>query len=49
VKLRDVKNCWWWFKNGAWFTGGGITLGLMGEYFAQMLGLYEVERELPQP
>ncbi len=28
VRLKDVKNCWWWFKNGAWFTGGVISLGL---------------------
>lgn len=41
VKLKDVKNCWWWFKNGAWFTGGGIALGLAGEYVAQFLGWYE--------
>lgn len=35
VRLKDVKNCWWWFKNGCWITGGGIALGLTGEYFAQ--------------
>ncbi|KAH8730083.1 UbiA prenyltransferase family [Phaeosphaeriaceae sp. PMI808] len=22
VRLKEVKNCWWWFVNGAWFTGG---------------------------
>lgn len=43
VQLKDVKNCWWWFKNGCWFTGGGITLGLLGEYLAQYLGLYDEE------
>jgi 4-hydroxybenzoate polyprenyltransferase len=32
VKLEEVSNCWWWFKNGAWFTGGGISLGLLGDY-----------------
>lgn len=32
VNLKDVKNCWWWFKYGAWLTGGGITLGLLGDY-----------------
>lgn len=41
VQLKDVKNCWWWFKNGAWFTGGGIALGLTGEYLAQYLGWYD--------
>lgn len=40
VRLEEVKNCWWWFKNGAWFTGGGIALGLTGEYLAQYLGWY---------
>ncbi|PGH32319.1 4-hydroxybenzoate polyprenyl transferase [[Emmonsia] crescens] len=41
VKLKDVGDCWWWFKNGCWITGGGITLGLLGEYLAQIFGLYE--------
>ncbi|USP76587.1 hypothetical protein yc1106_03861 [Curvularia clavata] len=41
VKLKEVKNCWWWFVNGAWFTGGAISLGLAGEYIAHLLGWYE--------
>lgn len=41
VRLKDVKNCWWWFVNGAWFTGGAISLGLAGEYLAQFFGQYE--------
>lgn len=32
VRLTEVQNCWWWFKNGVWFTGGGISAGLLGEY-----------------
>lgn len=32
IKLQEVSSCWWWFKNGAWFTGGSITLGLLAEY-----------------
>lgn len=32
VNLKDVSSCWWWFKYGAWFTGGGITAGLLGDY-----------------
>jgi len=32
VKLEDPKNCWWWFKNGAWITGGVISVGLFGDY-----------------
>ncbi|EEA27992.1 hypothetical protein EYB25_001050 [Talaromyces marneffei] len=43
VRLKDVKNCWWWFKNGCWITGGGIALGLAGEYLAQYLGYYQLE------
>ncbi|KAN0085074.1 UbiA prenyltransferase family domain containing protein [Elaphomyces granulatus] len=41
VQLKDVKNCWWWFKNGCWITGGGISLGMIGEYLAQFWGLYD--------
>jgi len=32
VRLKDVKNCWWWFRNGAWITGGAISAGLFGDY-----------------
>jgi 4-hydroxybenzoate polyprenyltransferase len=46
VNLKDVKDCWWWFKNGAWFTGGGIALGLTGEYLAQLFGWYGEESPL---
>lgn len=35
VRLKDVSSCWWWFKYGAWFTGGGISVGLLAEYLAQ--------------
>jgi 4-hydroxybenzoate polyprenyltransferase len=41
VELKQVKNCWWWFVNGAWFTGGAISLGLAGEYAAHLLGFYD--------
>ncbi|KAH0544694.1 hypothetical protein FGG08_001199 [Glutinoglossum americanum] len=39
VKLDDVKDCWWWFKYGCWFTGGGIAVGLVGEYLTRISGL----------
>lgn len=45
VNLKDVKNCWWWFKNGCWLTGGGIALGLFGEYIAQYMGQYDADME----
>ena len=32
VRLKDVSSCWWWFKNGAMFTGGGIASGMILEY-----------------
>ena len=32
VNLKKVDNCWWWFRNGAWLTGGGISVGLIAEY-----------------
>lgn len=32
VRLKEVSSCWWWFKNGAWFTGGGISIGLFTNY-----------------
>lgn len=38
VNLDDVANCWAWFRKGAWFTGGAISLGLAGEYVAHLLG-----------
>ena len=38
VSLKDVSNCWWWFKHGAWLTGGGISLGLLAEYFTRSQG-----------
>lgn len=36
VKLKEAGSCWWWFKNGAWFTGGGITSGLLAEYLSNL-------------
>ena len=35
VNLKSVKDCWWWFVNGCWLTGGVIALGLGGEYLVQ--------------
>jgi len=41
VDLSSVADCWAWFKKGAWFTGGAISLGLAGEYIAHATGLYK--------
>lgn len=32
VNLKSVKDCWWWFVNGCWITGGVIGVGLAGDY-----------------
>lgn len=37
VNLKVVSDCWWWFRKGAWFTGGVISLGLAGEYISRLL------------
>jgi 4-hydroxybenzoate polyprenyltransferase len=37
VNLESVPNCWWWFRYGCWFTGGGVSLGLGAEYLVQYL------------
>lgn len=36
VRLKEVTSCWWWFKNGAWLTGGGIAMGLLADYFIKI-------------
>ena len=41
VHLKSGQSCWWWFKNGCWLTGGGISLGMLGDYMAQYFGLYK--------
>ena len=32
VRLSSVHSCWWWFTNGALFTGGAIATGMFAEY-----------------
>ncbi|KAK0704926.1 UbiA prenyltransferase family-domain-containing protein [Lasiosphaeris hirsuta] len=32
VNLKSVKDCWWWFVNGCWMTGGVVSLGLAADY-----------------
>lgn len=49
VNLQSVADCWRWFRKGAWFTGGAISLGLAGEYFAHYLGWYNSDvRDRPE-
>ncbi|KAI9872127.1 MAG: Para-hydroxybenzoate--polyprenyltransferase, mitochondrial precursor (PHB:polyprenyltransferase) [Pleopsidium flavum] len=44
VKLGDVRDCWWWFRWGCWFTGGAVVVGLGGEYVMRLEGWYGDER-----
>ncbi len=37
VNLKSVKDCWWWFVNGCWFTGGAVATGLGAEYLVQYM------------
>ncbi|KAI1906138.1 Para-hydroxybenzoate--polyprenyltransferase, mitochondrial precursor (PHB:polyprenyltransferase) [Ophidiomyces ophidiicola] len=46
VKLDDVKNCWWWFRYGCWFTGGGVVTGLFADYLLQVFGIYRSDHHL---
>lgn len=43
VKLKEVSSCWWWFRNGAWFTGGGIAVGLLTDY---LVGFSQTDAKL---
>lgn len=48
VNLSSVPDCWAWFRRGAWFTGGAISLGLAGEYTAHSVGLYDEAKSTSQ-
>ncbi|ROW17258.1 hypothetical protein VPNG_01269 [Cytospora leucostoma] len=45
VNLQDVKDCWWWFVNGAWLTGGVISAGLAVDYVLR----YTAEEKIEEP
>ncbi|EXJ77464.1 4-hydroxybenzoate hexaprenyltransferase [Capronia epimyces CBS 606.96] len=47
VDLKDVKDCWWWFRNGASLTGGAISIGLLGDYLYRRAK--EESRDSEQP
>jgi len=46
VRLKEVNNCWWWFKNGVWFTGGGISGGMLLEYLFTPASQGQTAREV---
>jgi 4-hydroxybenzoate polyprenyltransferase len=35
VNLKNPKDCWWWFVNGCWITGGVISLGMAADYLGR--------------
>ncbi|RYP26494.1 hypothetical protein DL767_007998 [Monosporascus sp. MG133] len=35
VRLESVNDCWWWFLNGCWMTGGVISVGLGADYLVR--------------
>ncbi|KAK0708963.1 UbiA prenyltransferase family-domain-containing protein [Lasiosphaeria miniovina] len=35
VNLKNVNDCWWWFVNGCWLTGGVVSLGLATDYLVK--------------
>lgn len=45
VDLKSVKDCWWWFVNGCWLTGGVISLGLAADYLVRYIQDYKEEKE----
>lgn len=45
VNLKSVKDCWWWFVNGCWITGGTIGLGMAADYTARYLNRSEDDSE----
>ena len=46
VRLSSVHSCWWWFTNGALFTGGAIATGMFVEY---MLAVHSPDTILAAP
>jgi len=37
VNLKSVKDCWWWFVNGCWLTGGVVSFGLAADYAVRLI------------
>lgn len=48
VNLKSVKDCWWWFVNGCWITGGVISTGLATDYLIRLSNL-KPEEVKPMP
>lgn len=41
VSLQSESNCWWWFRYGCLLTGGGISIGLLGEYLSRVPDIFD--------
>jgi 4-hydroxybenzoate polyprenyltransferase len=48
VNLKSVKNCWWWFVNGCWITGGVISLGLGADYLVRYMEDDRIEASIQE-
>ncbi|KAK8093959.1 4-hydroxybenzoate polyprenyltransferase- mitochondrial [Apiospora hydei] len=48
VNLKNVKDCWWWFVNGCWITGGAITAGMCVDYLIQYSSQGEESEKIAQ-
>ncbi|KAI0137465.1 4-hydroxybenzoate polyprenyl transferase [Xylariales sp. AK1849] len=48
VNLKSVKDCWWWFVNGCWITGGVIGIGLGADCLVRYSGEEKTARETPE-
>jgi 4-hydroxybenzoate polyprenyltransferase len=46
VNLKSVKDCWWWFVNGCWITGGVVSAGLAADYAVRYVS---EDREIVEP
>jgi 4-hydroxybenzoate polyprenyltransferase len=44
VDLKNVRDCWWWFVNGCWITGGVVSLGLGADYLVRYVQEDEEEK-----
>lgn len=44
VRLDSVRDCWWWFVNGCWITGGVIAAGLGTDYGVRYLEAQKAQK-----
>lgn len=49
VNLKSVKDCWWWFMNGCWITGGLVSAGLGLDYIVRYIQRDDATEMLRHP